>query len=162
MESVKYFKFELDTPSRDALKLINEKNKKGVDWGKNKYYYGHSKYYYESDGTCLKSYKELKSYQIISAKEMIDLLSPKKEIEPVKLQLEMTPICNGESLGTVKYDAIMINDLLINHNIQSVVITRIDPLFIEFKKIFEKDNTLTEIFNEVKKLFNKQLITGKV
>ena len=146
MESIKYFKFELDTPSREALKLIN---KKGY-WKPN--YFGKSKYYYSNIGTCLKDSSKLISSDIISAKEMIKLLSPKKEVD---IHLEMTPICKGESLGTEKFNEMILRNYFKNKNIQSVVVKCVDPIYLEFKKILTSFNSLEEQFNLAKELFNK-------
>lgn len=146
MESVKYFKFELDTPSRDALKLINEKYPEKFHWGKSKYYYG-------SDGTCLKNREKLFYVQIISAKEMIELLSPKKEVEIIDLIMEINYTSGLKQV--IRYNNELLINTLKNMSTESVIIKKDDPDFRYFEKIINNSTDSRYKFNQVKELFNK-------
>lgn len=147
---VKYFKYELNKESRKALELINKKNI-------NQVYFGKSQYYYGTDGTCKKTAFGLMKDQIVSPKQIIEMLLDKKEpVKDEKIELEMTVKYKDGNIGNfVKFDAMIMINMLQQSNIESVIVQKKDPLFIEFKKIFEKENTLIEVFNEVKKIFNK-------
>jgi hypothetical protein len=146
MESVKYFKFELESISRDALKLINSKYP-------DKFHYGKSKYYYGSNGTCKKDATGLNVSQIISAKEMIELLSPKKEAEIINLVMEIN-YNNGVKL-VIKFDNKILIDVLKNKSVKSVFLKQEDPLFLDFEKIINGTTNARYKFNQVKELFNK-------
>lgn len=152
MESVKYFKYELDTLSRKALELINKKNTKTVYFGKSQYYYG-------TDGTCKKTSFGLMKDQIVSPKQIIEMFSEKKE--PVKneeIELEMTIKYKDGNIGNfVKFDAMIMINMLQQSNIESVIVQKKkDPLFEQYIEISRRtDIPLREKFNQVKHLFNK-------
>lgn len=151
MESVKYFKYELNKESRKALELINKKNTKTVHFGKSQYYYG-------TDGTCKKTSFGLMKDQIVSPKQIIEMFSEKKD--PVKddeIELEMSvKYKNGNIVHLSKYDAMVMVNMLQQSNIESVIIQKKDPLFEQYKEITSKvDISLREKFNQIKELFNK-------
>lgn len=151
MESVKYFKYELNKESRKALELINKKTTDRI-------YYGKSQYYYGTDGTCKKTSFGLMKDQIVSPKQIIEMFTEKKD--PVKdeaIELEMAAkYKNGNILDYVKYDAMVMVNMLQKSDIESVIVQKKDPLYDKFKKImFYNDIPLLEKFNQIKQIFNK-------
>lgn len=150
MESVKYFKYELNKESRKALELINKKNY----W---KSHFGKSQYYYGTDGTCKKTAFGLMKDQIVSPKQIIEMFSEKKE--PVKddeiIGLIMEINYKRGLKSILRYNNNELNNILKNRAVESVIIKQDDPLFRDFEKIINGTTNSRYKFNRAKELFNK-------